>query len=210
MERFRATFGSWYEKFIPIISSSEFQKLGATVNTLRKVTKVYPKQSDVFRCFRETPIDKFSILIWNDSPYEGPHNDGLAFSTNQTVTPFILDRFQRAIEQDCYEGLNLNFSTDLTELANQGVLLFNTALTVPNYKDWEWFNYEFVDLLNNLDLPIHTISIGESSHKFTDLLQSSIHKVESISISKWNHDNCFKEANKFINKNYGITQKIIW
>ena len=33
--------------------------------------------------------------------------------------------------------------------------------------DLEYNPCEFVDLINNLDWPIHVISIGESSHKFT-------------------------------------------
>lgn len=210
MEKYRTVFESWYSKFIPIISSAEFQELGAKVNNLRKLTKIYPAKQDVFRCFRETPLDKLSIIIWNDSPLLDERNDGLAFSTNTTSINETTRKFLDAIEQDIYEGLNLNFEPDLSYLANQGVLLFNNALTVPNVQDWDWFNNEMTDLINNLDWPIHVISIGEASQRYTKNLDCSVHNVESAQFTKWNHDACFRKANEFLFKHYGPLTTIKW
>lgn len=214
MEKYKATFGSWYDKFIPIIASSEFEKLGNTIAKLRKVQDVYPERADIFRCFRETNLTETSIIIWHDEPYANKYSDGLAFSAKNSInTPFILSRFQSEIENQIYGGLNLELDNDLAYLAKQGVLLFNSNLTISaNSHDehWKWFNYEFVDLINNLDWPIHVISIGEVAKQYTQLLTCSVHQIESPILPVWDADNCFIKANNFLRTNYGPLTTIKW
>jgi uracil DNA glycosylase len=214
MEKYKATFGSWYERFIPIIASSEFERLANIIAKLRKFQPVYPERADVFKCFRETDLEKTSIIIWNDEPYANKVSDGLAFSAKDALnTPYILSRFQGEIENQIYGGLNLDLDNDLSYLAKQGVLLYNSNLTVSttSHDDhWKWFNYEFVDLVNNLDWPVHVISIGELSKQYTQFLTCSVHQIDHPVMPYWDADNCFIKANNFLRTNYGPLTTIKW
>lgn len=223
MEKYKGVFGSWYERFIPIITSSEFDKLGETIAKLRKIETVCPSRENVFRCFRETEVEKTCIVIWGMDPYptEGVA-DGLAFSTSDDIaTPKSLVKIHKAIEDDCYHGLKVEASNDLTYLAKQGVLLYNSSLTVAkgrpgsHQEHWEWFSNEFVDLLNNIDWPIHIIAMGAISAKFAKNINHSVHTIEHPAAAVyrggiWNHDECFKKANEFLYKNYGPLTTIKW
>ncbi len=67
-------------------------------------------------------------------------NDGLAFS-NPSNTPIgheIAEGFYEGIENDIFNGFNLQGSLDRTELAKQGVLLYNTTGTISHVEGrWE-------------------------------------------------------------------------
>lgn len=214
MEAYKNLFGSWYEKFIPIFTDPEFAKLGNTIAKLRLVSKVYPDKKDVFRCFRETELKKLSVIIWSEQPYCTQYSDGLAFSTNDVlIEPKELYKFRRAIENQIYQGLNLAIEEDLSYLSKQGVLLYNSNLTtsaVSHTQYWEWFNNEFVDLINNLDWPIHVISMGDLAKKYTDHLTCSVQQIQHPSESNWDSKDCFLIANQFLHKHYGPLTTIKW
>ena len=216
IEIYKTMLGTWYNKLIPVISDSNFDKLGNSIAKLRKIETVYPNTKNVFKCFRETNADNFTIVIWGEEPYSTKDTaDGLCLSTSASVTPLPLLKFLNGIEQDCYGGLNLNFSNDLTYLAKQGVLLYNSNLTVGagkklNHQEyWEWFSNEMVDVLNNIDYPIHVISLGEVAKKYTDKLTCSVHQIDYPQ-DNWNHDNCFQKANEFLFSHYGSLNTILW
>jgi len=214
IEAYKDTFGTWYEKFVPILMDPEFEKLGNTIAKLRKVTKVYPDRKDVFRCFKETNLKNLSVIIWSEQPYYDKISDGLAFSSNEPmIEPVELSKFKKAIEDQLYFGLNLNAENDLSYLSKQGVLLYNSNLTVSSIHHvqmWKWFNNEFVDLINNLDWPIHIISMGDLAHSYTNHLVHSVHQIEHPSEPNWDSENCFNVANEFLKKNYGPLTTIKW
>ena len=92
MEIYKSVFGTWYNKMLPIISSNHFQELGKSLANLRKTEKVYPERQNVFRCFRETNINQTIVIIWSDEPYASNVSDGLAFSANSPISPYVLDK----------------------------------------------------------------------------------------------------------------------
>jgi uracil-DNA glycosylase len=216
MEIYKPVFGTWYNKMLPIISSNHFQELGKSLANLRKTEKVYPERQNVFRCFKETNIEKTIVIIWSDEPYASNVSDGLAFSADSPITPYILNKIHLEIENQIYDGLKLNYENDLSYLSLQGVLLYNSNLTVSKFNHdelWKQFNYEFVDLLNSLDWPIYIISMGDLAKQYTQLIKNDYITVQEInhpSESYWEANNCFVECNKFLNKHYGPLIEIIW
>jgi len=98
--------------------------------------------ADPFRALRLTPRDKTSVVILGQDPYPTPGRaTGLAFSFPKGERPRhslknILIELATDTGQKKADG-------DLTAWADQGVLLLNTALTVPllqanGHKGWGW------------------------------------------------------------------------
>ena len=216
MEIYKTLFNTWNEKFSSITSSTMFAELGSTLAKLRKIQKVYPERQNVFRCFKETDINKTVVIVWSDEPYASNISDGLAFSANSSITPYILSKIHSEIENQIYDGLKLNYDNDLSYLSTQGVLLYNSNLTVSEFHHdelWKQFNYEFVNLLNTLEWPIYIISMGDLAKEYTQLIKNdyiSVQQIRHPSASSWNADDCFAECNKFLKKHYGPLIEIIW
>ncbi|MGC1505641.1 MAG: uracil-DNA glycosylase [Sulfitobacter sp.] len=92
---------------------------------------VFPPASRVFHALERTQPDATRVVILGQDPYHTPGKaDGLAFSIPQDFGGRLdsLGNIFKEIESDL--GV-LRTRTDLGDLADQGVLLLNTALTVP-------------------------------------------------------------------------------
>ena len=93
--------------------------------------RVLPERSQVFAALEMTQPEDVRIVILGQDPYPTPgHAHGLAFSVEPHVTPLprSLANMVREIEADVGRPRR---SGDLRDWARQGVLLLNTALTVP-------------------------------------------------------------------------------
>lgn len=149
-----ASYNGWEKPFFDKIRDVQwFQHLKRKVTERRAIETVYPAPEAVFAAFKKCPYDEFKVLILGQDPYHTPGvADGLAFSTQQIVRPPSLGYIFQEVNRDLYDN-QLNFkdsSNDLTEWAQQGVLLLNTCLTVkqgePNsHADIGWDT--FIDIL---------------------------------------------------------------
>ena len=95
---------------------------------------VYPPSADVF-AFTTTPLRDVKVVILGQDPYHGPGQaHGLAFSVRAGMAlPPTLKNIFRELDTDLSVGTHHESpptSGDLTPWTRQGVLLFNTALTV--------------------------------------------------------------------------------
>lgn len=95
---------------------------------------IYPPPDTIFHALERTQPDDTRVVILGQDPYHTPGKaDGLAFSipTHFGGRLDSLGNIFKEIESD----LNVARSrTDLSDWADQGVLLLNTALTVPEGK----------------------------------------------------------------------------
>jgi uracil-DNA glycosylase len=93
--------------------------------------EVLPPASQRFAALEHTPPEATRVVILGQDPYPTPgHANGLAFSvTPDTPLPKSLRNIFRELEDDI--GAT-PANGDLTHWADQGVLLLNTALTVPS------------------------------------------------------------------------------
>ena len=117
--------------------NDEFAKpyFGQIVNFLKteKETgkKIFPAGSNIFNAFNKTPLDKVKVVLLGQDPYHGfGQAHGLSFSVlpGVKIPPSLQNIFKEiktdiGIEQPANKG-------DLTQWAEQGVLLLNAALTV--------------------------------------------------------------------------------
>lgn len=146
--KFAKYFGEgWASLLMPFLTSQQFAFIG---NSLREQAKngleIAPHLPDIFRAFKECPLEKLhTVILGMDAyPLKTPRGtymaDGLAFSSNTSVTlPKSLGCILEAIDVDVYEGLYVPTTTmdynlkqpvwDLKHWANQGILLINCGLT---------------------------------------------------------------------------------
>src|ERR1700761_1074880 len=109
--------------------------------------KIYPKGSDIFNAFNKTPFDKVKVVILGQDPYHGPNQaHGLSFSVQKGIAvPPSLQNIYKELSTDI-SGFKIPNTGDLSEWAEQGVLLLNATLTVRateagshQKKGWEKF-----------------------------------------------------------------------
>lgn len=113
---------------------------------LRRDVSIYPEVDHVFNALHKTSFDDVKVVILGQDPYHGPGQaHGLCFSVPPgTPFPPSLRNIFKELQEDL--GLTIPSSGCLDKWANQGVLLFNTTLTVregephSHYgKGWERF-----------------------------------------------------------------------
>lgn len=99
---------------------------------------IYPHKGNIFRAFSLTSFDDLCVILLGQDPYHHVNNDnmpaatGLSFSIGDNhKIPSSLNNMNRNWIK--YGHIKTKI-TDLTILANQGVLLLNTSLTVEKGK----------------------------------------------------------------------------
>ena len=117
---------------------------------------VYPPNEETFRALRLTGVDDVKVVILGQDPYHGRSQaDGLAFSVQKRIKlPPSLRNIFKEIEDDL--GLDSPKHGDLSFLAEQGVLLLNSVLTVNEgdpashaNRGWEAFTDKIVEILDH-------------------------------------------------------------
>ena len=151
-------------------------------------------------------------------------SDGLAFSCSHTKEEQpSLKLIYDGLEEDLFDGLNLSClrDTDLVKLANQGVLLLNSSLTVQenkpgSHKDlWNPFmNYFFTEVLCYFSgLPV--VFMGKQTQYYDNFpCKESFYikyvehpAVASYGNRPWKHNNMFSWIDNILKQN---DQEIDW
>lgn len=109
---------------------------------------IFPPPELIFKIFALVPLNKIRVVILGQDPYIRPNQAmGLAFSVPKTTkTPPSLQNMMIELKQ--------KRSSDLTDWAEQGVFLLNTALTVEeglsdSHKEiWDGFTNEVIKAIN--------------------------------------------------------------
>lgn len=144
---------------------------------------IYPREKDIFRAFEMTPYDQVKVVILGQDPYheEGQAN-GLAFSVNNGIkTPPSLQNIFRELQNDM--GGRLRTNTDLSDWAEQGVLLLNSSLSVIEgkansmSKAWEPFTDNIIEILNKKEDPIVFVLWGNNAKRKKKLIDGSHHCI---------------------------------
>lgn len=136
--KWRALVGdSWYSKLVNTWKSDMVVAISKFVKEARRVREVYPESTRVFRALKLSTFEHTKVIILGQDPYHDGSADGLAFSYfegSKKVRAKSLDVIFKEVERDCYDGMYIPYSYDLTHWARQGVLLLNTILTVEKGK----------------------------------------------------------------------------
>jgi uracil-DNA glycosylase len=146
----------WKNALSDAIRSESFQNLESFLEQERATgATIYPPQEDVFSAFNLCPLDKVKVVIVGQDPYHGPgQGHGLAFSVRHGIKP---PPSLKNIVREAMEDVGIDEPThgDLEHWAKQGVLLFNTVLTVRrgeanshSKQGWEDFTDAVIRVLN--------------------------------------------------------------
>lgn len=123
---------------LPFFDSWQADTIHAYIRAQEKAGKtILPLAIDRYKAFLCTPIDQVKVVILGQDPYPTAspkiHANGLAFSVNGHVKPLPKSLQNIFIELENDLGIKRE-NGDLTDWAEQGVLLLNTSLSVEEGK----------------------------------------------------------------------------
>jgi uracil-DNA glycosylase len=147
--------------------------------------KTYPKNSGIFNAFWKTPFDHLKVVILGQDPYHGEHQaHGLSFSVQKGITPPpSLKNIYKELVTDI-PGFVIPNHGDLTEWAEQGVLLLNASLTVRantpgshQKRGWEEFTDQVIKTISEKKTGIVFILWGAFAQAKAELIDQTKHFI---------------------------------
>ena len=146
---------NWKKVLFDEFQKPYFEALKAFLVEEKKVHAIYPKSSNIFAAFDNTPFDNVKVVILGQDPYHGENQaHGLSFSVQDGVPhPPSLQNIFKELRDDM--GCAIPKSGNLSAWAKQGVFLLNTVLTVRaseanshRNQGWENFTDAVIKLLS--------------------------------------------------------------
>jgi uracil-DNA glycosylase len=148
---------SWQAILAPEFEKEYMQHLKAfLIQEKQQGYTIFPKNEEVFNAFNHTPFDQVKIVIIGQDPYHGRGQaHGLSFSVKKGVPiPPSLQNIYKELQTDI-PGFTYPNHGELTNWADQGVLLLNATLTVRanqpgshQHKGWEQFTDQAIASLS--------------------------------------------------------------
>jgi uracil-DNA glycosylase len=213
---------SWARLWKPFIESDKFDNIFRQLKAESAKGKVIcPKSSDLFRCYRETPVEDVRAIFVGFCPYDTldekkePIADGLCFSCSKTGRPqSSLEVYWEGYE-DCFGFTPKQYPTDLQYLANNGVLLFNCQLSTEAQKAgsheavWKEFTtYFFEEIVANAFSGIPIVFFGSVASKYEKMVNPLQHWTITVehpaavayrkNSTGWQHKSFWKTVSKII------------
>lgn len=146
---------------------------------------LYPASKNIFNAFAHTPFDEVKVVILGQDPYHGPNQaHGLSFSVQKGVQfpPSLQNIFKELMTE--FKDFKYPVDGDLTQWADQGVLLLNATLTVEAQKagshqkqGWETFTDKVIETLSEKRSGIIFLLWGKYAQAKAHLIDKSKHHV---------------------------------
>ncbi len=197
------------------INKEYFRNLLSFIKKEYKEKTIYPKQTDIFKAFRNTSYKDTKVVILGQDPYHGENQaEGLSFSVKVGVSkPPSLKNIFKELHDDL--GCSIPEHGSLVKWSEEGVLLLNTVLTVEkdkaaSHKDigWETFTDSVIKKLNEKESPVVFILWGSFARSKKSLITNPIHYiVESPHPSPFSAYNGFFGSKPFSKTNNFLNSK---
>ncbi len=175
---------SWAAFLASEFEKPYFQQLTDRVRQAYLEQTVYPLPAHVFRAFDLCPVDRVKVVILGQDPYHGKGQaHGLSFSVEKgTRIPPSLQNIMKELKSDL--GIDSPPHGDLSEWAEQGVLLLNATLTVEagkpgshQGKGWEEFTDAVIRTLADTHEHLVFILWGKYAQQKEVLIDTAKHLV---------------------------------
>ena len=146
--------------------------------------RIYPPMEDLFNALRHTSYSDVRAVILGQDPYHGAGQaHGMCFSVKKgTPPPPSLQNIFKELKADL--GIDPPNHGELTQWADNGVLLLNTVLTVREGQanshrgmGWEHFTDRVIQLLNERQQPIVFLLWGGNARSKANLITNPQHLV---------------------------------
>lgn len=160
--------------------SDEFEKdyfihLDQKICDAYKNNTIYPKKSHIFEALNKTKYEDVKVVIFGQDPYHGENQaHGLSFSVLIDKLPPSLRNIYKELNDDL--GIHRS-SGNLSDWAEQGILLLNDVLTVEkstprSHRKMGWIDFStaIVNLLNKREDPIVFVLWGNDAIKKEKLI----------------------------------------
>lgn len=198
-----------------ILKSDEFLKFMDNVKDRYSKSICYPKFENIFEALKLTSYKDVKVVILGQDPYHGEGEaNGLSFSVQpgSRLQPSLRNMYKELFSD---LGIPISSNGDLTNWANQGVLLLNAVLTVEKDKPashkklgWDKFTDDIIKKLNLKNEPVVFILWGMFAKSKKDYITNPIHLViESPHPSPFSAargffgSKPFSKTNEFLEKN---------
>ena len=200
---------SWAKALGDEFAKPYMKEVGEKVRAARKVTNVYPEPDNVFRAFRETPLDKVKVVWLSQDPYNTPGQaTGLAMDCGQYISP-TMKQIQYAYDQEFPNAFNTDiYDGHLLPWAKQGVFLLNTALTVEerspksHIEIWQKFTAAVMEVLVRHPNPKVFVFLGRDAQRYSAWVGAPHTQImrehpqaANYEHRNWNHMQIFTKIN---------------
>ena len=174
---------SWQSALVPEFDRLYWSDLMDFISREYSQEVCFPQERDIFMAFEMTPFDRIRVVILGQDPY---HTAGaamwLSFSVPNGSKPQpSLRNIFKELESDIWVKRT---KTDLTDWAEQGILLLNTVLTVREWEPashqrmgWENFTDGVIQLLSKKREWIVFILWGNAAIEKQTLLDTMRHHI---------------------------------
>lgn len=174
---------TWNDFFSTLGTKSYWSRLQAKVFDAYSKGVCYPPQEKMYAAFDACPVDKVKVVVLGQDPYPNPGQAmGLSFSvpTGVPLPPSLRNIYQE-IENEGFGFMDKN-NGDLTYLAEQGVLLLNSYLSVMAgapashaWPEYEEFAHDVLRFLSSLSQPIVFMFWGSFAKKYAPFATNPEH-----------------------------------
>ena len=204
---------SWKIAISNLFDKPYFNQITAHLKTERALKRIiYPKGSLIFNAFKQTPFDKVKVVILGQDPYHNPEQAmGLSFSVpDGTKIPPSLMNIYKELNKDI--GMPIPITGNLTNWANQGVLLLNSVLTVranepASHAKVGWINFtdDIIQILSNEKKHLVFILWGNFAQQKQIYIDATKHKILKAA-----HPSLFSAYNGFFGcKHFSATNEYL-
>lgn len=143
---------------------------------------VYPDMHNIFNALKASSFKNTKVVILGQDPYHEPNQaHGLCFSVLKPVPPPpSLQNIYKELADDV--GFKIPSHGQLTQWAQQGILMLNTVLTVRRGqanshkgKGWETFTDRVISELNKKETPVIFLLWGSPARQKAEIITNPLH-----------------------------------
>jgi uracil-DNA glycosylase len=189
---YRCTPVGWEAFFSKPEIKTEIQKISDKLHAeVQAGNDVNPAIGNVFRALYTVPPSNIRCVVMGQDPAPTKGEaTGLSFSLAPATPSSKVASVQRVMLEAMNEGFGLNLSNgDLSAWADQGVLLLNSALTIPCAKDaksckigghltpWKKFSKALMIEVDHQEIPMTFILWGDKAAKVSTDVSNPLHHV---------------------------------
>jgi uracil-DNA glycosylase len=187
-----------------------FEKLVKEVEQGKRFT---PPVKSLFTALEKCPLDSVKVVIIGQDPYpQLGVADGIAFSCSNTGK---IEKSLQYMHNSIVETVDAEYvgSPDLSNWAEQGVLMLNSALTTTIGKPgthqelWQPFMAYLLDILAHYKNDLVYVFLGKKAQEFADMVPDSNHKImvshpasAAYSGSKWDCNDMWNQINNYLDE----------
>ena len=146
---------------------------------------IYPSNKLIFNAFNHTPFNKVKVVILGQDPYHGYNQaQGLSFSVKKNMKfPPSLQNIFKELQAE-FQDFKYPAHGDLTQWADQGVLLLNATLSVEANKPgshqkqgWETFTDKVISTISDHRTGVVFLLWGKFAQAKAELINVNKHYV---------------------------------